>query len=411
MPPKTNTQKTVYFLGAGASAASDFKLPVMKGFFKEKDFPKKGGKYPNLSVFLQNFYTSKDWNNFNLEEIITHLELTMEGFSWDSVDSYLHDVKQELYKYIKYRIGDPVNNNACNNHKKLFQKLKPDFDTIISPNYDLIVDNTLSHFKYHIAKSDFKNAKIVQELINNNIIIDDPDDSNFAHFNDNIKDKNKLKSKLKRIGISKIDYIMEVWQQLHDREGSFVEFENYIYRSNTLFLWRTPPRKLKPVTLQGKEKGCYIKLHGSLNWIYCPNSDCVNNLYFWPTDHSGEPCYACGTNLETVIVPPTMKKSFEKFPKLGFLWHVAFNKLKEADRIIVIGMSFPDSDYYLKWLVRQAMMEKTKSPELVIVNPDTNKNDFIDKMKNVFGIPKNEKIGLSLKFENYVKDPNKLKFK
>ncbi len=87
----------------------------------------------------------------------------------------------------------------------------------------------------------------------------------------------------------------------------------------------------------------------------------------------GEPCTCCGTSTEIAIVPPTMKKSFEKFPKLGFLWHLAFNELKAAGRIIVIGVSFPDSDYYLKWLIRQAMIERKESnnmPELVIVNPN-----------------------------------------
>jgi hypothetical protein len=32
------SQKTVYFLGAGASKASDFQLPTMKEFFKGANF-------------------------------------------------------------------------------------------------------------------------------------------------------------------------------------------------------------------------------------------------------------------------------------------------------------------------------------------------------------------------------------
>jgi len=49
-------------------------------------------------------------------------------------------------------------------------------------------------------------------------------------------------------------------------------------------------------------------------------------------------------------------------------------------------MSFPDSDYYLKWLVRQAMMERATPPDLVIVNPDIKKTEFLDKYKAIFGV-------------------------
>jgi len=232
-------QKTVYFLGAGASAASDFKLPVMKGFFKQEDFPEEGGEYPNLKEFLKTFYKSSDWENFNLEEIITHLELTMEGFNWSPVDSYLHDVKQELYKYIKYKFDNPVEDKACSKHLKLFENLKT-----------TTIDNSTGQ------------------------ILDDSDEL---------------------LG------------------------EGYTHLSG-----------YPPPTIQIQKK-VFIKLHGSLNWIYCPSLNCpYNRMFFKPEGYAqaGDPCSLCGTSLEMVIVPPTMKKSFEKFPKLGFLWHIAFNKQK-----------------------------------------------------------------------------------
>lgn len=303
------SQKTVYFLGAGASAASDFKLPVMKGFFKEEDFPEKGGEYPNLNEFLKTFYKSTDWENFNLEEIITHLELTMEGFSWSPVDSTLYDIKQEVYQYIKFKLDGPVKKDKCSKHLKLFMNINRNDDSVINLNYDLIVDNVLP-----------------------------------ASFLDDF------------------DVLSGVGNTF----------------TGSSFLPSIPEAK----------EGVYIKLHGSIDRIYCPSLDCPNSHMFFNCEDSsaGDPCGMCGANLETVIVPPTMKKSFEKFPKLGFLWHVAFNKLKETDKIIVIGMSFPDSDYYLKWLVRQAMMERATPPDLVIVNPDITKPKFLSKYNAIFGV-------------------------
>ena len=120
MSQNNDTGKTVYFLGAGASAASDFKLPVMKGFFDKEHF-KEGGEYPNLKEFLKTFCPNTDWPDINLEEIITHLELTMEGFNWGLVDSILLETRKELYKYIKQRLDDPIKGKICNRHLELFK--------------------------------------------------------------------------------------------------------------------------------------------------------------------------------------------------------------------------------------------------------------------------------------------------
>jgi hypothetical protein len=184
-----------------------------------------------------------------------------------------------------------------------------------------------------------------------------------------------------------VDSALNLFDNHNIQNQSIKEFHD---RSNTLLsmgiVWGG---NIPSQSIQERDKGVYIKLHGSINWVYCPSPDCPNNRSFWTADFLGKPCFLCGTSLESAIVPPTMKKSFEKFPKLGFLWHVAFNKLKEADRIIVIGMSFPDSDYYLKWLVRQAMIERQKSgkglSELLVVNTD---KSIFERTKYIFGVTK-----------------------
>ncbi|MEE8448121.1 MAG: hypothetical protein V3S39_00670 [Thermodesulfobacteriota bacterium] len=86
-----------------------------------------------------------------------------------------------------------------------------------------------------------------------------------------------------------------------------------------------------------------------------------------------------------MLVPPTMKKSFEKFPKLGFIWSLAFRELKDADKIVFFGTSFPKSDYMIRWLVREAMMSRKQAPELVIVNLFAEKERLPPILKRLTG--------------------------
>lgn len=106
MSEENNTEKskTIYFLGAGAFAGSDFKLPVMQGFFREEDFP---GEYPNLKEYLEKLYPNTELADVNVESVMTHLELTLEGFNWGLVDSSLLETKKQLYEYIKFRFYSP----------------------------------------------------------------------------------------------------------------------------------------------------------------------------------------------------------------------------------------------------------------------------------------------------------------
>ncbi|MDA1001175.1 MAG: hypothetical protein O2807_11770 [bacterium] len=146
-----------------------------------------------------------------------------------------------------------------------------------------------------------------------------------------------------------------------------------------------------PIHYYLKEKGIFLKLHGSLNWLYCPNPICPDHYKFWvntiddPKRHTeiGEPCDRCGSGFVPVIIPPAMGKSFEKFPKMGFVWNQAFRKIKGAKKLILIGLSFPESDYYLRWLIRQARLEMSNQPEVIIVNPC---NEDAEKTCNLLGI-------------------------
>jgi len=312
----------VFFLGAGASHASEFRLPLMRGFFDEEYLE----KYPSLKTLIRKLFSKKSFAEVNMESFITHLEMSLEGFgaSWNRPTGALFEAQKEFTSYVVFRLSKPVGSGVCQKHLKLFEK-KDEKDTILSLNYDSIVENVL--FKLSPKRD---NGTMVGE--------------------------------------------------------TFME-RSYGLLSESSF-WDGTPASLYQ---QHQKLGYFISLHGSINWVYCPNEGCHLHGFFFPNmiDHPtyhylpGDPCQICGSGLELVIVPPTMMKAFKRFPKFGFLWNLAFRKLVEAAELVMIGMSLPDSDYYLKWLIKEAMLNKRDPPQLTIVNPN---QDAIERTKALIGV-------------------------
>ncbi len=305
--------KTVYFLGAGASAASDFHLPVMKGFFRQKDLSEKN--LSNLNKFIRQVTPYSDIETVNLEDIITHLDLSLEdlGSKWQRERTLEQRAREELYTYIRKRLDLRVKDrDFCQLHLELAKALK-NVDSILTLNYDLIMD-----------------------------------------FAINMRGKKPSRSKQ--------DPMLERSYRLLSDVSTWGGEWPTLYHEDV-------------------GKGLYIKLHGSINWLYCPNPACGHHQSIFlasPFEPNirvdpGAPCSRCGTSLGLVIVPPTMRKSLERFPKLGYLWNLAFRELKQADRLIFFGVSLPKSDYLLRWFIRESTIWKEKSREVIIVNLEDEK--------------------------------------
>lgn len=54
--------------------------------------------------------------------------------------------------------------------------------------------------------------------------------------------------------------------------------------------------------------------------------------------------------------------------KLELIWSMAYQAMRDARRIVMIGVSVAPSDSRLRWLIREAAAES--KPNLVVVNPD-----------------------------------------
>lgn len=349
--------KTVYFLGAGASKAF-FGFPTMDDFFDKFTV----NNYPNLSHFLENYFSCdyflKDRyginlkiGNLNLEEVITALDLSSDRFGsfGNNLKGYLLDAKIEFNNYIINRLDIQIDqedtknrfNELCNKLNIIFGNIskKPSetkiADSIITLNYDLGIDHLLYYFANKNTSGTLQNQTLLRRM--------------------------------------------------YDILGGRIEL--YIGDRPSLY-WKE------------NDLGFYLKLHGSLDWLYCINDKCENNRLFFPNfidnkethNTPGDPCILCGSPLSVVIVPPTLHKSFDKFPKLGLFWSLAHRELRNARKIVIFGVSFSSSDYYLAWLFRSSIGGKcNQKPELIVIDINS---DICNKVEKITGIKPNYKSNI-----------------
>lgn len=130
-----------------------------------------------------------------------------------------------------------------------------------------------------------------------------------------------------------------------------------------------------------------IKLHGSINWKWCGLSD-NDQIYFsgkellgnvWDEGQSS-------AGLRTCIVPPVMDKSlFYGNVTLRTLWEIAAQKISSADRIFIIGFSFPQTDYPVRFLFQSALRQC--NAKIYVINNASGKtlNELKTNYDIVFG--------------------------
>ena len=310
MPEKS--RKTVFVLGAGASHASDIpdpKLPLMKDFMVPLSDMRSD--YPKLHRYLGKTYWKRKFSGINLEDVFTQLELDIDGYA--SIRSRPFEelvvVRRQLLDYVRRVLCGEGEQEAkpCSVHEALLRSCVQGGspDTVITLNYDMVVDFTLL--------SMCKGAEW-----------------------------NPLQRMYSVLGGVPGDFMVAGLPALG------------------------PPRG-----------GLLLKLHGAVDWTYCPNPMCKNHESFWASwlglenkpVKAGEICTGCGTDFERVLVPPTMRKSFEQFPRLGLMWRLAYEELRRAHKVVFFGVSMAPSDYYLHWLIRSSFVRRKQKPEVIVINP------------------------------------------
>ena len=163
------------------------------------------------------------------------------------------------------------------------------------------------------------------------------------------------------------------------------------------------PNKNKAVVL--------LKIHGSLNWLYCPT---CNHIELTSKEKGAikafykvKKCDNCKTVMEPVIIPPTFYKEMTN-PFIQEIFLKTDKVLRSAERVFICGYSFPDADLHIKYLLKRAEQFRGETPEIYVINnhpdkKDQQKNDEIQRITRFF--KNKEKIHYTgLSFEKFAKE-------
>ncbi|MHB8110904.1 MAG: SIR2 family protein [Syntrophorhabdaceae bacterium] len=154
-----------------------------------------------------------------------------------------------------------------------------------------------------------------------------------------------------------------------------------------------------------KAKGYYnikiMKLHGSMNWLYCSN---CGRLYVDKSDIGLDikECPYCeitpGTNfLEPIIITPSLLKELNNL-HIKNIWQNAFINLQEASEVIFVGYSLPLADFEFKHVLKKGIKVGTRM-KVILVSQDKS-NGTAERYKNFFGTSLGKK---DLKFVGWEK--------
>ena len=255
---------------------------------------------------------------------------------------FFEKIEQELIELI-YNVFVSINGESwdCKLHKDFIEKVvdKKDYnqDTIISFNYDLLLDRAFSEHGLH------------------------PNEG-FSYY----------------LWLHKLSFIENNWR---DKNHDFLTLEENPF----------PP----------EDKLELLKLHGSLNWFSVNNSqtDEIENVFYKLignlNDLKTDKIYRLRLiNERGLVVPKRVLISpiTDKLRKIKTqtyfegLWRRAFEKLKDADEIVFIGYSLPPADYLAKWLFQTSIKLNSNQKKIHLILSGKPKDDeTVERYKATLG--------------------------
>ena len=119
--------------------------------------------------------------------------------------------------------------------------------------------------------------------------------------------------------------------------------------------------------------GTVLKLHGSLNWLFCRT---CQRLELGATESTrflaifdriagkdlkraftpdGAPCAVCSRQLLPLLVAPSHLKDYRN-PHLSLVWYEAQRMLRQAENVVFVGYSLPDDDVEVVYLLKRSLL-------------------------------------------------------
>jgi hypothetical protein len=294
------------------------------------------------------------------------------------------DLFKEYFRFCQarndYRVNNDMNNRLVEffktffgidiNRKNLNSVSFPTFEEILGM-LELALNRQESFKDYSLTADRPRIQQIREDLIFLIAIILDEKLRGEAKHHKKLVNRLKKEKKLSKTGFVSLNYDILIDNALVDLYPNYhldygVDFTNF----EKLRDWERP---------KTKKAICLYKLHGSLNWLYCPacisltltpKEKGVAKLVFEP-----KKCDVCSSEMIPIIIPPTFFKVMSNF-YLQEVWHKAENALKQAKRIFFCGYSFPDADIHIKYLLKRVEINKGSTPEIFIINNYQRKSDY-----------------------------------
>lgn len=333
----------IVFFGAGASASEG--APLQGELFKKyfSFYKHELNRLPTkkMSSRLTNFF--EDFFGINIEDN------NLTGASFPTFEEILGLLEFAINR------GESLRNYSSTANKPQLQRIREDMIFLIA----IILDKEL--------RGEPKHHKIlVDRLMNEGII----NKTGFISLNYDILIDNSL---------------VDIYENYDLDYG--IDFTNF-YKKND---WRRP-RVHRAINL--------FKIHGSLNWLYCPT--CIS-LTLTPKEKEvatlafrAKKCYNCDTEMIPIIIPPTFFKVMSNY-YLQELWHKTEKLLGRAKRIFFCGYSFPDADIHIKYLLKRVEINKGFTPEIYIINNHKEKSQY-------------EKASEELRYKRFFRESNRVKY-
>lgn len=324
----------VYFLGAGFTKAMADTAPVGNEFFKKAFNPNahfiEDKKINNVKQFIEDIYypLESEGNCPAIEDVLSLIDYVIQRkealsrkYLLDDLITVRNNLIYLIGTVIKKGVESPQNNLGLSREFiSLLAKQSDSRISIISSNYDIIIDNAL------LEKANSCNYGI--------------------RLRYNLEEPN--------------------WPL----EGRPHESEEWVF--------------LDGRGLLNKGNFQLLKIHGSLNWLYCPKCDELDitiGVKGSPIKQEEQSKYLCvnkfcTSNYEPLLVTPTMLKIYSN-TFLRRLWTLAEEEISKATELILIGYSLPAADYHIRSLIPKAFAKNknSKRPKITVVEDKVNKEN------------------------------------
>jgi hypothetical protein len=392
----------VIILGAGSSFGSSLKTkpPLIKDFIlKSKEFGIYD-KYSSLWQFLDSIgYHEKDLliGKHDIEKIFSIIDIISTGLWYknpreyfNEVGAYLKIIPNDLLRSfiveMIYKSSIDALSQPCFYHNKVFKELKKG-DTVISFNYDLIAESSLSRlgkwsefngYGFYCPETLEKDYSVLKVM---NKILYDPNnywDNERYRFEDNLSEIILLKPHgsinwlLDNGSRTKENFALESPTFHEDLFGlkeikgttriDLITLKNILNDDKEIIDW-LPTGKIDSI-INPLEKA--YKADPEENWRYSMEIENLSykRLLFGPY----------------IIAPSIFKFNTPQPYEIIEIWSILKEALSKARRILCIGYAFRDADLQFNTIFNLALKNnKNSNIKIGIINPQNNR--IVEKMR------------------------------